>query len=158
MTQMTVRLGLITFREHGTCFRDKLRARKCIHLCLALKWMGRLCFMLDFHYASIFRVVIFMNGHSLYGKKCNAALRCYLCMSIRWHCCNKLLWESKMIIFSGAAVMFRSSLIWVSSTTFPRSSSKRQLLLPEFQCEPNKVVGIFALNVCKNPFHNVLVC
>ena len=48
------RLSRITQFYHSACcnlrLRSSSRAGKCIHLYLALKWMGRLGFMLDFHY------------------------------------------------------------------------------------------------------------
>ena len=40
-----------------------------------------------------------MNGYSLQGKKCNAALCYYLFISIRWHSSNRLLREVKWLYF-----------------------------------------------------------
>ena len=44
-------------------------------------------------------------------KKCNVAFCCYLCISIRWHCTNRLLLEIKMIMFSGAVICLLWKLI-----------------------------------------------
>ena len=51
-------------------------------------------------FINIQRVVIFYGWIFLIRLKINAALCCYICISIRWHCFNRLLRESKMIIFS----------------------------------------------------------